>query len=769
MKGMIMTKPGPVETYRILYIEDDVATATRVKNVLQQHNYEVSVARTVEDGRAAYASHAFDLIATDLNLPDGSGREIIEHITMNPPFPPIIVVTGFGDERTVVEVMKMGVSDYVPKDPGGHYVEILPHLIKQALEHANLQHSAAAISKDLEENRENLRTFLNNSSDLIYITDLDGNLLSWNPAFRLALGYSDAELSRLHFADIHQHSRQGLAREIFHDLKSEKLFAFSVPLQRRNEEVFEVETRVTKGKWSSKSALSFIARDVTKQREIERELVHSQSILREVIDALPELIYWKDTDQRYLGCNEQYAKRIGVDDIADLIGKTSREACGTEYPFSGIETAEYKVLESGDAVNHLVREIENQDGTIEYYDSSWIPLHDERGETIGVLGTYDNITERRKMQMLLRERERTLRIITDNMHDIIGLVSPNMVYKYVSPSHKQLLGADPSEFMGASPIPRIHPEDFERVGSVITEGLSTKQAQRVEFRFKHNAGHYLWLECIGTPILDDDGNVSSIVLASRDVTDRKRIEEELRQRKEELEVSNQELDSFSHTVAHDLKNPLNTLIGLANLLNESPDMSEEDVRESLGYIEESSRRMNSIIESLMVLAGVRKQDVTPSTVDMDEVVQASMERLEYFMKERRATVQVDELHEALGYAPWLEEVWVNYISNAAKYGGEPATIQLGSEKLSSGEIRYYVRDHGPGLTKEQQDKLFQPFERLNQVQMKGYGLGLSIVKRIVEKLGGTVGVNSAEGEGAEFYFTLPAPEPVAEANAVSSE
>ena len=112
----------------------------------------------------------------------------------------------------------------------------------------------------------------------------------------------------------------------------------------------------------------------------------------------------------------------------------------------------------------------------------------------------------------------------------------------------------------------------------------------------------------------------------------------------------------------------------------------------------------------------------------------------------------------MGYSPWIEEVWVNYLSNAIKYGGKPPRLALGFDRPAPGPqpgmIRYWVRDNGPGLSAEQQAVLFTPFERLKNLRVRGHGLGLSIVRRVVEKLGGQVGVESSPGEGSLFYFTL---------------
>ena len=117
---------------------------------------------------------------------------------------------------------------------------------------------------------------------------------------------------------------------------------------------------------------------------------------------------------------------------------------------------------------------------------------------------------------------------------------------------------------------------------------------------------------------------------------------------------------------------------------------------------------------------------------------------------------MDSWPRALGHAAWVEEVWANYLSNAIKYGGQPPRVMLGAEPQQDGMVRYWVRDNGPGLAPEDQARLFTPFTRLDQVRVKGHGLGLSIVRRIVEKLGGQVGVESQLGQGSTFFFILPA-------------
>ncbi len=221
-----------------------------------------------------------------------------------------------------------------------------------------------------------------------------------------------------------------------------------------------------------------------------------------------------------------------------------------------------------------------------------------------------------------------------------------------------------------------------------------------------------------------------------------------------------ELDAFAHTVAHDLKNPLTALIGFSGLLeSRHAQMSPEQLRTNLQGISRSGRRMANIVEELLLLSSVRKMsEVKMDVLDMSDIVDEACDRLADMIKEHQAELKIPEhWPKAFGHGPWVEEIWVNYLSNALKYGGQPPVIELGGTHSDNSQVRFWVRDNGPGIADDQQMRLFTPFERLGQVRTEGHGLGLSIVQRIAEKLGGKVGVESTVGEGSTFSFTLPTP------------
>ena len=253
----------------------------------------------------------------------------------------------------------------------------------------------------------------------------------------------------------------------------------------------------------------------------------------------------------------------------------------------------------------------------------------------------------------------------------------------------------------------------------------------------------------------------------QELEERMEAEAILQRRTAALEVRNAELDAFAHTVAHDLKNPLTAMLGYASMLrNRHRQMTDETQERYLDIVTQNVRKMTTIVDELLLLASVRAQeevDMTP--LDMGHIVEEAQARLQFLIDELEGEIHTpDSWPVAWGYAPWVEEIWANYLSNALKYGGRPPRVEVGFTIIDSKvegqkpDIKYWVRDDGPGLTPQQQAALFTPFERLHQARVDGHGLGLSIVRRIVHRLGGEVGVESPgqPGQGCTFSFTLPA-------------
>lgn len=278
------------------------------------------------------------------------------------------------------------------------------------------------------------------------------------------------------------------------------------------------------------------------------------------------------------------------------------------------------------------------------------------------------------------------------------------------------------------------------------------------------------------PLHDHRGHTTGRLVVVRDITDRKATEMALRERTIELESLNTQLDAFAHTVAHDIKDPLTGVVSLSTLIMEYfEDLSSDTIKEYLDAIINNTLRLASIVDALLLLASVRQlESIDTEPLDMPAIIADVQKRLSVLISEREATFVLPETWPVVrSYGPWIEEVWANYVSNAIKYGGTLPCVELGFTLLDhqlpsitvedapkskienpKSKIRFWVRDNGPGLAVEQQAHLFSKFTRLRDAE-PGHGLGLSIARNIVEKLGGEVGVESTAGQGSTFWFTLP--------------
>ncbi len=244
-----------------------------------------------------------------------------------------------------------------------------------------------------------------------------------------------------------------------------------------------------------------------------------------------------------------------------------------------------------------------------------------------------------------------------------------------------------------------------------------------------------------------------------DISAAKQMEADLTASNAALVARNEELDAYAHTVAHDLKNPVAAILGFAEHLEEGLDtLPEREWRESLEAITRSAQKMQAIIDALLLMGETRRSDVTISTLDLGLIAAECLEGLAHEVKRLGAEIRLPQTWpSATGYAPWVEQVLTNYVSNALKYGGRPPRVELGATVVDERYVRIGVRDNGPGLTAEELGRVFTPFTRLSVEEVAGHGLGLSIVRRLVERMGGEVAVESegTPGAGCTFSFTLP--------------
>lgn len=264
------------------------------------------------------------------------------------------------------------------------------------------------------------------------------------------------------------------------------------------------------------------------------------------------------------------------------------------------------------------------------------------------------------------------------------------------------------------------------------------------------------------PVKLSDNQRSRAVLIVENVTAQKQAEADLQAYAARLQHQNEELDAFAHTVAHNLRGPLMPIINYAQLIKlQHTSPSTEALEKDLDQIVINAHKIRKTINELLLLANVDHTTITMMPIDnMGSIIQDVWDTLSshyYTNGVTPALITPTHWPIVIGHAPWIEEVWSIYVSNALKYGGQPLQVEVGANRLPDSMVRFWIRDNGPGIKPTEQSQLFQPFTRLNPNATTGHGLGLSIARRIIERLGGNVAVQSdgIPGHGSTFSFTLP--------------
>ena len=412
--------------------------------------------------------------------------------------------------------------------------------------------------------------------------------------------------------------------------------------------------------------------------------------------------------------------------------------------------------------------VQRADGTRRTIQTLPVPITTEHGFMIA--STIRDVTDQRRMEAALRESEERYRALVEASPDAIVLTDLDGRIVLGNQRMAEIAGYERvDDLLGREAFDLLAPQDQERARADVRRVVEETVVRDTEYLLIRRDGRTTPIEASGSIILTANQQPSGLVIVVRDITDRKQADALVQQGNRdlvalnaELQVRNEELDAFAHTVAHDLKNPLHLIIGFAETLRPSfSDLSDEEREDALRHITRNGRKMNNIVDELLLLAEVRKTQVQMSPLDLSRILFDAQQRLTDMIHDRHAAIIAPERWpNVLGYAPWVEEVWVNYLSNALKYGGTSSAaprVSLGADLLSDGMVRLWVHDNGDGIAPEVQARLFTPFTRLDRVRARGHGLGLSIVRRIVDKMGGQVGVTSegVPGQGSVFFFTLP--------------
>ncbi|MBU1274040.1 MAG: cache domain-containing protein [Proteobacteria bacterium] len=489
-----------------------------------------------------------------------------------------------------------------------------------------------------------------------------------------------------------------------------------------------------------------------RRRQAEVETQRSRGMLRLVMDNIPQLIFWKDRQGGYLGCNRAFAAHVGLYDPAQIKGLRDAELPRSPAEAPLLERAEQEVMATGQVRHHVIEPQQGPGGSILWMDANRIPLRSPRGRVVGVLCTYEDITRRREMDQALAESERRFRTLVENAQVGIAIVQESRAV-YCNPEAWRILGPAETPFDLASLGPRGDP----RLGKFLElaknpekpGGPEAQEGQDLDLGFLAGGqGAARWVHCRGGGIVYQ-GQAGRLIIML-DITKAKELE-----RLVSIQDKMASLGRVAAGIAHEIRNPLSGInLYLSALSGKTGGMPE--VEDIVAKMRAASARIEAVIKRVLDFS----RPTTPrvSLINLNQVVSNVMELSAVTLRKAGISLEAslaDQLPLAHADGQLLEQVLMNLITNAVQALAEaPGEKKIALESsLEMDRILIRVSDSGPGIPPRLREKVFDPFFTGRR---EGSGIGLSLCHRIVSDHGGKLGVSESRWGGAMFTMELPA-------------
>lgn len=505
--------------------------------------------------------------------------------------------------------------------------------------------------------------------------------------------------------------------------------------------------------------LARMAGDILDQSQAERRLSEQLAKLR-LAEQLAGIGHWRlDVETGQLQWSDEAYRIHGVS--PETFIPTRQEVVALYDPDDRPVIA---AVFGGDIPpgDSFLARIWREDGGVVQTRSSAMLEYDEDGRFTGVFGVVRDITAREAERAALVQSEANYRLLADNLGDVIARVAADGLIDYVSPAGYALLGYEPETVNGCTAQSFIHPDDWPRVRRLTVRSMTGASSERIQHRVVHRDGRAIWVESHCRPLPRTDGRRPAIVLTLSDISERKRLEQEWIAARDRAEAADRAKSEFLANMSHELRTPLTSVIGFSGLLQESSGLSADQAR-YVARIATSSKALLGVINDILDYSKLEANAVSleDRPFSICEMIDGAAGIVEAQCKERGLSLVVDcasDLPATLtGDEGRLRQVTLNFLSNAVKF---TASGQIGLQaSIAGGMLRVAVSDTGIGIAAEKLHALFDRFSQADASTTRlygGTGLGLSISRKLIERMGGTVGVESQLGRGSTFWFEVPA-------------
>ncbi|NMF58261.1 PAS domain S-box protein [Pseudanabaena yagii] len=532
--------------------------------------------------------------------------------------------------------------------------------------------------------------------------------------------------------------------------------------------------------------------DISDLKKSENALRESQQFIQTVFDSFPLAVFWKDLNSVYLGCNEIFLQTTGFSSTSEIVGKNDFDFPYTLEQVRGFRADDRQVMQSRIPKYFIEEKLTMPTGEVRWLETNKVPLQDVDGNIIGVLGTFQDITRRKQIeQQLQQSRDQFQRLVTDIGDQFIFFSHSGAegILNYISAGSAPILGIKCEDAIGKCwvEIAQWNLEDLQKTSDILQQMMAGAiDFNQLDLRFTHADGTERILRVSAHPIRDSDGNLIAVEGLGEDITESHKAQQLLLEMNQKLAISNDQLeratrlkDEFLANMSHELRTPLNAILGITEGFQEGTFGTLNDQQERMLQVIASSGShlldlINDILDLAKIEAGKLTLELAMTNIEQLSKDSAVFVRQQATQKKVQLQIQVAQsLPQLVIDERRIRQALINLLNNAVKFTPEGGRVTLEitvqeaiannpNPDKSKNNITHWVNfaviDTGIGIAPEPLKTLFQPFVQVDSSlnrQYEGTGLGLSLVKRIVEMHGGYVKATSTVGVGSCFTIALP--------------
>lgn len=589
------------------------------------------------------------------------------------------------------------------------------------------------------------------SMNAVIVCDVNGKIKIWNDTATKIFGFTREEITNQDLTKIIpekyvESHLKGMARA--RETKVSPLQGKLIQLSglRKTGEEFPVEISI--GMWEAEGEYFFgaVVRDITEREKNEELVRQTEERYRQLVKGVKDYaIFLLDTNGYITTWNTGAAKITGYSE-EEIIGKhfsifyTDTDKA-RNWPAHELEeaTAKGKYEEEGWRVR--------KDGSLIQANVLITVLRNSKQEIVGFSKITRDITEKKKLE------EQRDRFFTINL-DLLIIIDFEGKIKRMNPSWSKVLGFELNELNETRFSQLLYPDDVEGANKAFAKLLAGESLEGYENRYYTKSGEVKWLSWTASAVHSD----KLIYAAARDITEKKRKDEELEKLTRDLERSNQDLQQFAYVASHDLQEPIRMIISFMELLQKRyKGKLDERADQYIHFAVDGATRMKILINDLLSFSRAGTQGRPFVEVDLEKILSEVLQVLQLAIQDKKATVTHDPLPTIVADQYQIAQVFQNLISNAIKFRKDEEDPQVHiSYTQQEDQYVFSVRDNGIGMEEKHIPKLFSLFKRLHsREKYEGTGIGLAICKKIVDRHGGKIWVTSEVGKGTTFSFSIP--------------